>query len=175
MGFHHVALATRDLAATHRFYTEAMGFELVKMVAGPTPEGGWSKHVFYDTGGEGMIAFWDLHIPGREDFPTDLNKSLGLPVWVNHLAFNAATLEDLVAHRVRWQQHGLTVAEIDHGFCTSIYASDPNGIMVEFCCSTRDLTPAEASWAAANVGADEVEWEAPPHAIIHEPLTPAPA
>ena len=36
MGFHHVALATRDLAATHAFYTEAMGFELVKAVVAPT-------------------------------------------------------------------------------------------------------------------------------------------
>src|SRR5215468_11723354 len=45
MGFHHVAIATRDLAATHRFYTEAMGFELAKVVAGKSPEGGWAKHV----------------------------------------------------------------------------------------------------------------------------------
>jgi catechol 2,3-dioxygenase-like lactoylglutathione lyase family enzyme len=27
MSFHHVAVATRDLAATHAFYTEAMGFD----------------------------------------------------------------------------------------------------------------------------------------------------
>ena len=38
MAFHHVALATRDLDATHRFYTEAMGFELVKAVVAPTEE-----------------------------------------------------------------------------------------------------------------------------------------
>ena len=57
MGFHHVALATRDAAATHRFYTEVMGFELVKVVAGPTPNAGatqnagdgFSKHFFYAT------------------------------------------------------------------------------------------------------------------------------
>ena len=30
MGFHHVAFATNDLEATHRFYSEAMGFTLVK-------------------------------------------------------------------------------------------------------------------------------------------------
>jgi hypothetical protein len=29
---------------------------------------------------------------------------------------------------------------IDHGWCTSIYANDPNGIMVEFCATTRALT-----------------------------------
>ena len=34
MAFHHVAIATRDLAATHRFYTEAMGFRLVHVEAG---------------------------------------------------------------------------------------------------------------------------------------------
>jgi catechol 2,3-dioxygenase-like lactoylglutathione lyase family enzyme len=50
MGFHHVALATTDLAATHAFYTEAMGFELVKAVVAPTDDpAGWAKHVFYDT------------------------------------------------------------------------------------------------------------------------------
>ena len=35
MGFHHVAIATRDLDATHRFYTEAMGFELVQVDVDP--------------------------------------------------------------------------------------------------------------------------------------------
>ena len=60
MAFHHVALATRDIDATHRFYTEVMGFTLVKAVVAPTPNGGWARHVFYDTG-DGMIAFWDLH------------------------------------------------------------------------------------------------------------------
>ena len=98
MGFHHVALATKDTAATHDFYTRVMGFQLVKVVAAPTPgdKGGWSKHFFYDTGANGMIAFWELHDDDiGHDFPTDLNRSLGLPWWVNHLAFDAPTLEDL--------------------------------------------------------------------------------
>src|SRR5258708_4534704 len=30
MAFHHVAITTRDLEATHAFYTEAMEFELVR-------------------------------------------------------------------------------------------------------------------------------------------------
>jgi len=33
--------------------------------------------------------------------------------------------------------------EIDHGWCTSIYTKDPNGILVEFCTSTRQLGPAD--------------------------------
>ena len=50
MGFHHVAIATRDVDATHRFYSEAMGFELVKVEVGPAGESGFAKHLFYDTG-----------------------------------------------------------------------------------------------------------------------------
>ncbi len=55
MAFHHVAITTRDLAATHAFYTGAMGFELVRVEAAATPEStadgiGWARHVFYDTG-----------------------------------------------------------------------------------------------------------------------------
>ena len=59
--FHHTAFATRDPAATHAFYTQAMGFELVKVEVAPTPKGGWAKHFFYDTGGGELMAFWDLH------------------------------------------------------------------------------------------------------------------
>ena len=68
MGFHHVALATSDLQRTHRFYTEAMGFELAKVVVGGTPEGGWAKHAFYEAGGR-MIDTADVYsawIPGHK-------------------------------------------------------------------------------------------------------------
>ena len=30
MPYHHLAIATRDMKATHEFYTDAMGFELVR-------------------------------------------------------------------------------------------------------------------------------------------------
>ena len=144
MGFHHVALATKDTAATNDFYTRVMGFQLVKVVAAPTPgdKGGWSKHFFYDTGANGMIAFWELHDDDiGHDFPTDLNRSLGLPWWVNHLAFDAPTLEDLQVHLQRWRECGQTVLEVDHEWCRSIYIRDPNGIMVEFCRDTPGITP----------------------------------
>ena len=63
-----------------------MGFELVKTVTAPTPEGGFSKHFFYSTGtspsGEqGMIAFWEIHVDSLEGYETNLNKGAGLPWW----------------------------------------------------------------------------------------------
>lgn len=177
MGFHHVAFATKDLAATHRFYTEAMGFALVKVVTGPTPDHtGWTKHAFYDTGGGGMIAFWDIHDDKIGDgFRTDISKALGLPTWVNHLAFDSPTLDDLAARRERWRAHGITVVEVDHGFCTSIYATDPNGIMVEFCCTTQAFTQDEIEAAQQLLTDPNPPLEPEPEVVVHPPLAATPA
>ena len=176
MGFHHVALASKDTAATHAFYTEVMGFELVKVVAAPTPNAkGWSKHFFYDTGGDGLIAFWELHDPKiGEDYHAGLAKPLGLPTWVNHLAFDAPTLDDLERHKLRWREHGITGAEVDHGFCISIYAHDPNGIMVEFCHSTREFDAADRAEAAERLLHPSPPLDPAYPVTLHEPIA-APA
>ena len=180
MGFHHVAFATRDTAATHRFYTEEMGFELVKVVTSPTPgeHGGWSKHFFYSTGmsptGEqGMIAFWELHDDQiGDEFPVDLNGAAGLPWWVNHIAFDAPTREDLDRHRERWQSYGHSVLEVDHDFCTSIYTKDPSGNMVEFCHTTRPFTDEERRRALDALAASAPEFDGhEPRIVVHQPLT----
>ncbi len=148
MGFHHVALATHDTAATHTFYTEVMGFELAKVVAAPTPTGGWSKHFFYETGGNGLMAFWEIHDESiGAAFPVDINASAGLPWWVNHVAFDAPTLDDLHRHRDRWRSHGHTVLEVNHDFCISIYLRDPSGNLVEFCHTTRPFSDDETKRA----------------------------
>jgi catechol 2,3-dioxygenase-like lactoylglutathione lyase family enzyme len=152
MAFHHIAISTRDLAATHTFYTEAMGFTLLRVDALPTPEAqygdghGWARHAFYDTGGGQCLAVWDLHDPEHlpTDFDPSISRGLGLPPWTNHIAFAAPTLDALAARRDRWVECGLPVVEVDHGWCTSIYAEDPNGITVEFCCTTGDVRDARA-------------------------------
>jgi len=139
MAFHHVAIATRDLDATHRFYTEAMGFTLVRVEAQPYMEHGWARHLFYDTGNGEMFAIWDLHDENLPDFDPAISTALGLPTFVNHIAFDSS-FDQLDAKRDRWLEQGYDVVRIDHGWCTSIYANDPNGIMVEFCATTRAFT-----------------------------------
>jgi catechol 2,3-dioxygenase-like lactoylglutathione lyase family enzyme len=140
MAFHHVAVATRDTEANHRFYTDATGFELVKVEVAKTPAGGWAKHLFYETGGGQMIAFWELHDDSfPQPTPTAISTALGLPEFVNHIAFHAADLSEIEKHKQRWLDHGHDVMEIDHEWCWSIYTMDPNGILVEFCTMTRAL------------------------------------
>src|SRR5262249_60653008 len=82
MGYHHLALAARDMAAIHHFYEEVMGFELVKVEVAPVPDGGWAKHFFYRMDGDDsrFIAFWELHdVPGTADLRTKLSPAAGGP------------------------------------------------------------------------------------------------
>ncbi len=178
MGYHHVALVTRDAAATHRFYTEVMGFDLVKVVASPTPnEGdGFSKHFFYSTGATdesgdpGLIAFWDLHDDEiGSDFNDNLNEAAGTPGWVNHIAFNAPTREALDAHRARWTDLGHRVIEVDHGFCVSIYIADPSGNMVEFCHTTRPFDESDRRDAHRLLADPEPPLTSDAAITVHEP------
>lgn len=135
-GIHHVAYACRDIEATNRFYEELMGFPLVHTEVNRVGDG-FFRHVFYDTGAGGMLAFFDVHGVGERDgWSADVSTGNGLPVWVNHIAF-AADEVAMEAARARMTAAGIEpLMEIDHGWCHSLYYRDPNGIMVEFCRDT---------------------------------------
>jgi catechol 2,3-dioxygenase-like lactoylglutathione lyase family enzyme len=168
MPFHHLAIATRDVKATHEFYTGPMGFELVKVEVAKVGDDGFAKHLFYDTGGGGMIAFWDFHSPDvPADFSPAISDSLGLPHWANHVAWAADDERDLEARRQRWLDHGLDVLEIDHGWCRSIYTNDPNGILVEFCVSTRAMTADDRAEAERLLTDPTPEIAEPPRSVVH--------
>jgi len=172
MGVSHIAIAVKDMQATHRFYTEAMGFALVKTEIVPK-EGGFARHVFYSTGSDSdqLMAFWDLaNDPTVGEFSTDICRDLGLEVLTNHLAFSADDLDDLAEHKQRWLDYGLTVLEIDHGWIVSIYTEDPDGIAVEFATLTTPFTEQDATEAlellmASNPPSDRVE----PKISFHTP------
>jgi catechol 2,3-dioxygenase-like lactoylglutathione lyase family enzyme len=175
MAYHHVALAVSDLAETHRFYTEAMGFELVKAQAAPTDApGGWAKHVFYATGplveGEPpeMVAFWELHDDRMATFDPAISTGLGLEPWVNHVAFAARDLDDIEDRKKRWLDHGHDVVEIDHGFCVSIYTLDPSRILVEFCTDTRPYSDDDRRHALELLAATDPELEPAPAPVFHQ-------
>jgi catechol 2,3-dioxygenase-like lactoylglutathione lyase family enzyme len=149
MGVSHIALAVKDIEQTHRFYTEAMGFDLVKVEIVPQ-KGGFARHVFYSTGSaeDQLMAFWDLSgVPGSENLRTDICRDLGLEPLTNHIAFQADDLDDIERRKQRWLDCGKNVLEIDHGWIHSIYTEDPDGNPVEFAVLTQPFTQADAAEA----------------------------
>lgn len=176
MAFHHVSFATKDLQATHRFYTEVMGFELVQVRCGATPgDTGWARLAFYDTGGQGLMSFFELHDEQIGwDYRVDLSDSLGLPVWVNHVAFDAPTHDELEDQTRRWQAHGITVTQLDWGNTLSIYAVDPNGILVEFTWTRETFsTDADRAEAPGKLAAERPSFDAAPVAEFFPSLVAA--
>jgi catechol 2,3-dioxygenase-like lactoylglutathione lyase family enzyme len=139
-----MAVAVKDVAAAHDFYTQAMGFELVKVVKRQTPDGGWTKHIFYDIGDGTLFAIWDLRgIEGvvieADAWTGGMSTGVGLPYWVNHVAFQVAGRDDLEAKKQQWLDYGKNVVEVDHEFIVSIYTKDPDGTLVEWTMVTRAL------------------------------------
>ena len=149
---HHIALATKNIRKSHHFYTEAMGFRLVKAVKRLAPGGGWTKHLFYDMGDGSLFALWDLRgLEGvaiePEKWRSAMSAGLGLPGWVNHIAFQASGPDDYVRHRQLWLDHGYHVSEVDHEFIRSIYTFDPDGTMVEWTYALRPLSESDRAEA----------------------------
>ena len=128
-GVHHIAFTTRDVEATYEFYTHKLGMRLLHAESHRQGEG-YFRHFFFGMGGGESIAFFQLEGVGEDpDFKTEISKGLGLPTWANHIAFRLDNLEEIKAMTKRMHEHGIDqVMEIDHGWCTSIYALDPNGL-----------------------------------------------
>jgi catechol 2,3-dioxygenase-like lactoylglutathione lyase family enzyme len=172
MGYHHLAMAARDMQAIHNFYEGVMGFELVKVEVQPVREGGWAKHFFYRMEDDSkFIAFWEMHeVPGGDTVETNLSKAAGVPDQINHIAFDVADMDDLNRRKQRWLDAGLEVLEIDHNWCSSIYTKDPNDNLVEFCVTTGSFDASDRERALAALKETEPSFSEPPGSIeFHKP------
>lgn len=167
MGYHHLALACKDIHAIHAFYEGLLEFELVKVEVGPVPGGGWGKHFFYRMEDDSkFVAFWELHdVPNMENMETNLSKAAGLPDQVNHIAFDACDMAELQRRKQKWLDAGLDILEIDHNWCHSIYTKDPNDNVVEFCVTTGTFTDDDRETALRALHATDPDYSPPPGSI----------
>ena len=164
LGLHHVAFTTRDPEATYQFYSQKLGMKLVH-AENHLQGDGYFRHFFFSLGNNEAIGFFELHAVGEEkDFKTEISTGLGLPPWANHIAFRLDNVEEIKAMTKRMHEHGIDqVMEIDHGWCTSIYTLDPNGILVEFCVTTDEKAFAQTEEEALRIlrqSPDEIAEEA---------------
>jgi catechol 2,3-dioxygenase-like lactoylglutathione lyase family enzyme len=133
-GYHHLAFACRDVDATYQFYNDLLGFPLAYTdIQHLRKDGtGLVRHFFFDVGNGSYIGFFEIDRVGeRDNWRTDISTGLGLPVWVNHVAFRADP-QRVDETKARMAAAGIEPLYVmEHGFVTSTYFLDPNGIMVE--------------------------------------------
>jgi catechol 2,3-dioxygenase-like lactoylglutathione lyase family enzyme len=146
-GFSHLGLSTLDMDKTRAFYENVLGFKAVRCDLIPVKEGGRIRHVFFDTGRDQLMAFMEARgvegIPAEYD--TSISRGLGVPPAFYHFAFEAGSEAGLDQKRQELKEKGVEVTEVvDHGWAKSIYFNDPNGLMLEYCCLTREFNEDDA-------------------------------
>lgn len=147
---HHVAYRCNDAKETVEWYGKHLNMDFVLAIAedrvpstkAPDPY----MHVFLDAGNGNVLAFFEL--------PTQppMGKDPNTPEWVQHIAFEVADRETLLAFREKLESAGIEVLGVtDHSLFHSIYFFDPSGHRIELACPD----PEEA---AKLKRLDEVKW-----------------
>jgi glyoxylase I family protein len=136
-GLHHFAYRCRDAEETRAFYEDLLGLPFVHLVRGDVvpsiKETCPFVHIFFEMRDGSYLAFFDLG-DGVAAEP-----SPNTPAWVNHIALEMDSVEEIEAARERLTAAGLEVRGVtDHDFINSIYFFDPNGIRLELTVRTRD-------------------------------------
>ena len=138
---HHVAYRCRDAKETVDFYRDLLGMSFKLAIAEDrVPSTGAEDpymHVFLDAGMGNVLAFFEL--PNAPAMDRDRNT----PEWVQHIAFEVADFDELLATKTRLEAAGIEVlGPVNHGIFDSVYFFDPNGHRLELACnkgSAEDL------------------------------------
>lgn len=132
---HHVAYRCIDAKETVEWYGKYLGMNFVLAIAEDrvpsTQEPDPYMHVFLDAGQGNILAFFEL--PTRPPMGRDANT----PAWVQHLALELASMDELLAVKARLETDGIeVVGPTDHAIFQSIYFFDPNGHRLELAVNT---------------------------------------
>lgn len=149
----HFAWRCRDAEETRHFYEDILGLPLVHVIQADTvpSTGEYSPytHIFFQMSDGAYIAFFDL---GDDETSA---PSPNTPAWVNHLALQVPSQDDLLAAKAKLESEGVKVLGVtDHHILNSIYFFDPNGLRVELTAWTVDAGHMEREAADAHARLD---------------------
>lgn len=125
-GINHLAMATRDMDRTIRFWRDLLEMRIVAGLGKP----GYRAY-FLQISATDMIGFFEW--PHVEPVPEkDHGYPVNGPFIFDHVSIGVEAPEDLWTLKDRLENAGFWVSEVvDHGFIHSIYSFDPNGIPIE--------------------------------------------
>jgi catechol 2,3-dioxygenase-like lactoylglutathione lyase family enzyme len=130
---HHTAYTSRDLEATRHFYEDIIGLPLVATWCEKDELFGKERtycHCFFALADGGALAFFQF--ADKED--EQLFSPPIPPSPFHHIALNVDA-EAQAGIEQRLKDAGFTAPKmyvLEHGYCRSVYAEDPNGMICEF-------------------------------------------
>ncbi len=132
---HHNAWVVEDQERTRAFYEDILGFKLTAFWIENPPLMGKPRtlsHAFYALADESALAFFSMSAPeDKERFKSPATELF------NHVAVkvDAETQDALLARLVAANYPNFS---IEHGYCKSLYATDPDGLRLEFVIDAPD-------------------------------------
>lgn len=127
---HHVAYRCKDAKETVEFYRDVLNMDFILAISEDrvpsTKEPDPYMHLFMDAGNGNILAFFE--IPNSPPMGRDPNT----PEWVQHIAFELDSEEELIAAKAEIEAKGIeVVGPTNHEIIKSIYFFDPSGHRLE--------------------------------------------
>ena len=135
---HHHAYVCADQEKTRRFYEDVLGLPLIATWIEREEYEGQTlvySHVFYGLSDGGALAFFNFKDPAQQAAFSARQQPLFVHV---ALKVSKETQEEI---QRRCEVAGVPAQTLRHGYCTSLYVVDPDGLTVEF---ARDAERIEA-------------------------------
>ena len=132
-GINHLVLNVRDMAESHAFWTEILGFQQVGELK-PRPEFPGVKMRFYSGERGGVVNHHDVALVENRDLPEPPKDwgLFGMPSAINHIAVTMPDRETWLKQLEFMQARGVRFnMRIEHGMTHSLYINDPNGYGIE--------------------------------------------
>lgn len=143
---HHTAYVSRDLEATRKFYEDVIGMPLLATWCEKDLLFGAERtycHAFFGLSDGGALAFFQFADAGdQEQFGPKMPFT---PFQHVALKVDEATQADI---EKRLAAAGYKEPEsfvLEHGYCRSVYVTDPNGMIVEFTLDHPDVEKINAA------------------------------
>ena len=133
---HHHAFVVADQEATRRFYEDIIGLPLIATWCEVDDAGGAYCHTFFELADGSSLAFFQFADP-----EVQAANATPSPSVFDHVAL-AATDDVQAAIAARADAADVGHLTIDHGYCRSLYVTDPDGLIVEI---TVDAPAASAA------------------------------
>jgi catechol 2,3-dioxygenase-like lactoylglutathione lyase family enzyme len=166
---HHHAYVVRDQEVNRQFFEDTLGIPLVATWCEMTHHPAFGRpvamcHTFFSMADGGALAFFQFADP--EIYKQCVPERPAAIGNFDHVAFkvDAGAYDEIVS---RLRQAGQAFRETDHGYCKSVYATSPDGLIVEFTVDPPDAAQIEAA-RRADAHAELARWMAGDHRVNND-------
>ena len=166
---HHHAYVVQDHEANRQFFEDVLGIPLVATWCEMTNHPAFGRpvamcHTFFGLADGGALAFFQFADPEIHKLcVAERPAAVGS---FDHVAFKVdeGAYDEIVA---RLRRAGEAFRETDHGYCKSVYATSPDGLIVEFTVDPPNAAEIEAM-RQADAHTELARWLAGDHRVNNE-------